>query len=198
MTRFYLLRHGETDWNRDGNRYCGRTDIGLSEEGQRQIHNTALRLKEVSFDAIYSSTLQRAVLSAQALQTHHKLDITRDERLVEIDFGQWEGWKGAQISERDPQGWKLWITEPELYPAGGSGETAGQVADRAASFFAEISKRHEGGCVAVVAHNTLFRIYLARMLEMPMRNYRNLSKDNTGISIIELQAEQFRLIQLNG
>lgn len=198
MARFYLLRHGETDWNRNGNRYCGRTDIGLSEEGKKQIHTTALRLKDISFEAIYCSPLQRAVLSAQALQAHHGLTIVQDERLIEIDFGQWEGWTVPQIQERDPEGWTRWVTDPELVPAGGNGETAGGVADRTASFFEEISERHGESPVAVVAHNTLLRVYLARMLEMPMANYRKLSKDNTGISIIDLHSGQFRLIQLNG
>lgn len=198
MTRFYLLRHGETDWNRDGNRYCGRTDIGLSTVGKEQVVRTAERLSQVKLDALYCSPLQRAQLSAKPISLLHSLDIQQDERIIEIDFGLWEGLTVSQIKESDPEGWNRWIHDPSDSPAGRTGETAAGVFERTRLFFEEACARHADQTVAVVAHNTLLRIYVAGLLEMPLRNYRKLSKDNTGITILDLSENGCRLVQLNG
>ena len=67
MGPFYLVRHGETEWNSE-NRMCGRTDVPLSEAGRRQAESLAERLKPIPFEALYSSPLQRARETARLYQ----------------------------------------------------------------------------------------------------------------------------------
>src|SRR5882757_8111316 len=88
MLNVYFLRHGETPWNAAGNRYCGRTDVPLTEKGLGQAAFVREQLKNVSFEAIYSSPLQRAWHTARIAGGGR--EVILDERLTEADFGNWE------------------------------------------------------------------------------------------------------------
>jgi broad specificity phosphatase PhoE len=89
MLSVYLLRHGETTYNADGNRYCGRTDASLTNKGIQQAEGVYQRLTGEKIDAVYSSPLSRAHLTAQ-IATGSK-QVQTDERIIEVDFGNWEG-----------------------------------------------------------------------------------------------------------
>ncbi|RYZ25912.1 MAG: histidine phosphatase family protein, partial [Sphingobacteriales bacterium] len=87
MLTVYLLRHGQTAWNADNNRYCGRTDIPLTDKGIAQAKLVSEQLEGLKLDGVYSSPLQRAALTA-SLATNRT--VITDDRLIEADFGQWE------------------------------------------------------------------------------------------------------------
>src|SRR5688500_12019612 len=89
MLNVYFLRHGQTAYNADNNRYCGRTDIPLTEKGIAQAELVQQQLKDISFDAVYSSPLQRAYRTAKIASGEK--DVIKDDRLIEADFGGWEG-----------------------------------------------------------------------------------------------------------
>ncbi|HVU54847.1 MAG TPA: histidine phosphatase family protein, partial [Puia sp.] len=89
MLTVYFLRHGETPFNVDGNRYCGRTDAPLTERGQGQARLVSEQLRGVKLDGVYSSPLQRAFLTARMAGGGR--EVVKDERLIEVDFGKWEG-----------------------------------------------------------------------------------------------------------
>ncbi|CAG7598119.1 Phosphoserine phosphatase 1 [Paenibacillus solanacearum] len=196
MTTFYIVRHGETEWN-STDRYCGSTDISLSEVGAEQAKQTALFLAGTSIDAMYASTLTRAKETAEPIALAKGLNVQTDPRIAEIDFGLWEGLKAREIRAEYPQAWKQWNEEPELYPAGITGESAGTVFRRMSLFFEEIATRHPHERVLVVSHSMSIRIYLAGMLSMPMIAYRRLVHSNTGISILETSKEGMRVLMLN-
>lgn len=187
MTVIYLLRHGETTWNQDGNRYAGRTDVPLNDTGRAQAASAAIRLAEIRFTAAYCSPLQRSRETAEIVASAHTLAVTTDPRLFEIDFGTWEGKSRDQIMRDDPAGWERWNTDPTDVPAGGTGETGGSAAARMADFVANHAKGDE--IILIVGHNTLNRLYIAQSLGMPLRNYRLLRQSNAGISILEPLAE---------
>ncbi|MCH5599789.1 histidine phosphatase family protein [Niabella ginsengisoli] len=87
ILKVYLLRHGQTAWNADNNRYCGRTDIPLTSLGVQQAEAVKAQLDGISIDAAYASPLIRARTTAEI--ACGKKVIT-DERLIEADFGLWE------------------------------------------------------------------------------------------------------------
>lgn len=197
MTRYYLMRHGETDWNRDRNRYSGRSDIGLSEQGIRQAEQTALYLKAVGFERIFASGLQRAVDTARPIAALHRLDVERDDRLTEADFGRWEGMRHAEIVDRYPESWRSWLDDPSTTQAGMTGETAMQVFQRMNGFFEEQTRRYPEGNILVVSHSTAIRLYLAGVLSMTFPSYRQLVLSNVGISVLEAAHGTVRLVQFN-
>lgn len=104
MTRFYLLRHGETSWNLEGNRYCGRTDVPLSPAGRDQADRVARALRDVPFAAAFCSPLRRSRDTAESFAAPRPLPVVPDDRLAEIDFGAWEGKTRAEIERTDPDG----------------------------------------------------------------------------------------------
>ncbi|MCF2487563.1 histidine phosphatase family protein [Dyadobacter sp. CY347] len=196
MLTVYLLRHGETFYNADGNRYCGATDIGLTEKGIQQAYYASEMLKDITFDAIYASPLQRAFNTAKvASQTEN---VIADTRLTEANFGSWEGKTRAEFVEENPELWSQWSDDPDHTKAGGSGETALEVVQRVDDFFTEKERQHDGETILVVAHNAVNRFYMAYKLGMPLKNYRRLVQDNSTVTIFSLGgAEPFSLLKLN-
>src|SRR5687768_9368051 len=88
MLKIFLLRHGETAYNADNNRYCGRTDLPLTPKGIRQAKEVKRQMEGIELAAVYSSPLQRAYTTALIASGKEAI---RDERLIEADFGEWEG-----------------------------------------------------------------------------------------------------------
>jgi len=197
MLHVYLLRHGETAWNADGNRYCGRTDLPLTEKGVLQARTVGSRLAGISFDAIYSSPLRRAVDTA--LLAGRGMEVKKAPQLIEVDFGSWEGkTKEAFISENEDL-WNRWNETPETSRAGGTGETAMEVVLRADDFYQRILQLHDSGNILVVGHNGINRLYLSYKLGMPLRNYRKFFLDNAAVTWFTLDTDgQMVLKCLNG
>jgi len=117
--RLFLLRHGETDWNRE-RRHQGRTDTPLSEIGRTQAEAAARELKEHPIKAVYASPLRRARDTAAVIAASHGLEVETDEAFQELHFGRWEGLTREEIAARDPQLFQQWrATLHEFtYPGG--------------------------------------------------------------------------------
>lgn len=196
MLNVYLLRHGETAWNADGNRYCGRTDLPLADKGIKQAQLVREQLKDISFDAVYSSPLQRAYCTAKIASGGK--EVIRDERLIEADFGQWEGKTKEQFIEENKELWEKWMSDPVQAKAGGTGETALEVISRVNDFFTEALHRHPNGTILVVGHNGVNRLYLSYKLGMPVKYYRRIIQHNSSVTIFMLSKDsELTLVHLN-
>ena len=193
----YLLRHGETAYNADGNRYCGRTDVPLTEKGVSQAQRVAEMLRGRRIDAVYASPLERAYRTAEIVSGGQH-PVIRDPRLIELDFGAWEGKTRTEFVAEAPALWDAWNADPATACAGGTGDTGLQVVERVDDFFAEMQRRHNGGTIVVVAHNGVNRLYLAHQLGMPLRHYRRLVQENSAITLVRFGGgEPFSLLKLN-
>lgn len=196
MLNVYLLRHGETAWNADGNRYCGRTDLPLTERGVEQARSVSRQLEGTSFDAVYASPLQRACRTAQIASGGR--DVITDERLIEADFGLWEGKTKEQFIVENEELWSGWMNDPTHAKAGGTGETALDVVRRVNAFYDSLLEKHRTGNVLVVAHNGVNRFYLAHKLGMNLKHYRKLVQDNSSVTLFTLDEEgELTLMRLN-
>ena len=90
----YVVRHGQTDWNVQGF-IQGSTNIELNSTGIEQANKTAELLKDIDFSAIYSSPLKRTLDTARAINKYHNVDIITDNRIIERNFGDFEGTKNV-------------------------------------------------------------------------------------------------------
>lgn len=192
MLNVYLLRHGETPWNVDNNRYCGTTDIGLTEKGLAQAYEVKDRMKDIPVTAVYSSPLQRAHITANIIANR---EAVADGRLHEVNFGSWEGKTREEFDEHDRRAWEVWIHDPTHSRAGGSGETGQEVVERMTGFFEGLRQQHAEGNVLIVAHNGANRLFACNKLEMPLRNYQRLWWENASITLFTLDERgiiQFR------
>lgn len=144
MTTFILVRHGETDWNRDGI-WQGHGDPPLNEVGRRQAVELAERLAGTAIDALYSSDLRRAYETAEIIAAAKGLEITANPDLREIDVGSWSGLTRAQIEERFPG------MERQ------DGEASDAFDARAVGVLRRIASAHDGHQVLVVTHGGVIR-----------------------------------------
>ncbi len=184
MLTIYLLRHGETRWNAEGNKYCGRTDLPLTEKGIDQAESVHRKLKGITFDACYSSPLKRSLHTARIVSG--RSDVTTDSRLQEVDFGLWEGKPKEVFIPENKALWQSWITDPTNVQAGATGETAGQVVNRVDSFFQSLVADRQGQTILVTGHNGVNRLFLSYKLEMPLKNYQKFYLDNASVTIFTL------------
>lgn len=187
MLNIYLLRHGETAMNADGNRYCGRTDVALTEKGIEQANMVKNQLQNIEFDAVYSSPLIRASHTAEIACNGKK--VIRDERLIEVDFGKWEGKTRAEFISENPGIWDQWCKDPTNIKAGEKGETAMEVVQRVNSFFEQLLANYPNGNIMVVGHNGINRLFLAWKLSMELKNYRRILQENSSITLFSLDVD---------
>ena len=191
----FLLRHGQTAWNADNNRYCGRSDISLTAKGIQQAELVRDQLKGFTFDGVYSSPLERAFMTAVIASG---VDVKKDQRLIEADFGDWEKKTKEEFIAENPSLWTNWMDDPAVHRAGGTGETGLEIVTRVNDFFRELVQKHHSGNILVAAHNGVNRLYLAYKLGMPLKNYRMLVQDNASITMFRLSSGgSFTLEHLN-
>ncbi len=149
-TIFWLLRHGQTDWNLQG-RYQGQADPPLNQTGLEEAGRAARILASRPLRAIYSSDLLRARQTAEIIARAAGEQVRLEPRLREVCLGEWEGQLFNEIRLRYPAE----IQERELHPVSSrppGGETLAELWQRVKSAMAEIAARHPGEEVALVSH----------------------------------------------
>jgi alpha-ribazole phosphatase len=191
--RLILVRHGEPVAAARGRCY-GKLDIRLSKRGREQTLLTARELKTAAINAIYTSTLRRARESAEIVARVLGLEIYIEERLCEIDFGEFEGLSYDQVAERYPKQYRAWMETPTEITFPG-GENFMQMRRRVLQATADIRSSHVGQTVAIVAHGGVCRIILAEALQMPPRNIFSLDQSYAAVSMIDYY-EQTPVVRL--
>jgi alpha-ribazole phosphatase len=166
MTRFCLIRHGQTDWNREG-RYQGQSDVPLNETGRTQAYNIARQLDHQAFAAIYTSDLRRARETAEIIANALHLSYLLDSRLREINQGEWEGQQVEVIKARYAELWNRRTEDPaSVRPPGG--ETVGEVASRAATAMDDLAHLHPGASILVVSHGLTLATIICQVRAVPV------------------------------
>ncbi|MDO8106409.1 histidine phosphatase family protein [Isoptericola sp. b441] len=176
MGEIVLVRHGETAWSRSG-RHTGLTDVPLTELGRRQAADLSARLADLHPDRVVASPLRRASETAELGGLVPEID----ERLVEWDYGAYEGLTTPEIRERRGDRWTVFRDGVE--PGDTPGESLEQVAARAAAVLADVAPTVDaGGTVVLVAHGHLLRVLASRWLELPPEAGQRLVLDAASIS----------------
>jgi broad specificity phosphatase PhoE len=176
MTRLVLLRHGATDWNRDG-RYQGQADPPLNAEGWEQARRVAERLDSHRFEAIYSSDLQRAEATARMISSRNGTLLSIDSRLREIHLGEWEGMLASDIQRQYPEAWAAREGDPVGFRVPG-GETVCEVAARMSAAVDDIAARHPQGLVLLVSHGLALATLVCQARGLPLHQAREVIPDN--------------------
>jgi probable phosphoglycerate mutase len=149
MTTIHLVRHGETDWNREL-RWQGHSNVPLNERGRTQARKLADTLSGTPFAAVYSSDLRRASETARIVADRLSLPVQTDEDLREIDVGSWEGFTLADLEARVPDAVARWEEKGEHGWEDGESHAAMMV--RVRNAIGSIAARHEGERVLVFSH----------------------------------------------
>lgn len=184
VSELWLVRHGETEWSRDG-RHTSTTDLPLTEHGVEVAHALAPRLADTEFAQVYTSPRQRARVTADLVGFG---DAEVDEDLVEWQYGEYEGISTAVIRETVP-GWTMWS-----HPTPG-GETADQLAERLDRVVARV--RSCAGRTLVFGHGHALRALTARWLEQPVTEGKYYRLDTSTLSVLGWERETPVLLRWN-
>lgn len=167
----YFLRHGETTASQTGG-YCGESDPDLTAAGLEMAQAFADAYQDNPWEAVYVSPMRRTIATATPLCTAIGLDMHLREGLREIRYGQWEGKDQAYVQTHYADDYVRWLAEPAWNPPTG-GETAVELASRAALVIAEIQQTCPSGHVLVVSHKATIRIILCSLLGIDLGRYRD-------------------------
>ncbi len=188
MTHLVLVRHGQTNWNREG-RYQGQADPPLNEAGRQQARALAAQLAGRSFEAIYSSDLQRARETAGILAQTFRLSISLDPRLREVSLGEWEGQLGHDIAAAYPEAWEERRRDP-VYARPPGGETVAEVAARVWAATDDIARSHPHSSVLIVSHGLALATLLVKAWNRSIEQVFDLVLENAQVEEIEWQSAE--------
>lgn len=190
MTRVVLARHGETVWHED-NRYAGRTDVPLTARGHRQSERLATWAADARLEAIWCSPLSRARETAARAAQATGLGLQVDPRLCELDFGRGEGLTLAEMEREFPAAVAAFHADPVAHHLPGGEDPHAAIA-RALACLDDIGRTHPRGRVLVVAHTTLIRLVLCRLLGVPVGDYRRVFPFVANVALTELDLRDGR------
>jgi len=161
MATFYLVRHGQTAWNRD-ERFRGRADTPLSETGFKEAEKVAGTLAEKGVDHIYASPLSRAVQTMGPLAKKLGKDVVPYQDIIDMDFGEWEGLPVTEAEKKYPELFETWKHEPHKVTFPG-GESLSQVQARVMRAFSRLAVEFRDSSVAVCSHRVVCKLAMLGM-----------------------------------
>jgi alpha-ribazole phosphatase len=183
LARFFLVRHGETIWNRQ-RKYQGQSDIPLTDEGRIQARTLSERLKDEKIDVIYASNLDRTIETAEIIAKNHGRKVLTAPLMRELSFGIWEGMTYDEIIQKWPQEFEKWQDDPynEKPP---EGETLTELCERVSKFLMEAANKHPDSRILVVSHAGPIRAVLSVLLNLKQDFFWKFKISNTSLTIIE-------------
>jgi 2,3-bisphosphoglycerate-dependent phosphoglycerate mutase len=190
VTELLLVRHGETDWNRE-RRFQGHADPPLNETGREQALALAAELTGEGIELVYTSDLARAHETAEIVAARLGADVRPLRDLREIDVGEWEGLTWPEIEERYPEGARSWHDRGYGWE---SGETYEQLGDRVVAALRRIADDHPSQRVLVIGHGGTIRATRAFIegLSVPESRKRSRAMGNCEVFRVVTEDGTFR------
>jgi broad specificity phosphatase PhoE len=195
MTKVYLVRHGQTEWNKEL-KFRGRSDIPLNEEGRREAAAIADALKEKDIRAIYTSPLRRSIETAQPVADFFHLEIVTVRELIDICYGDWEGLAYDEVKRRYADTYNMWEQCPDMvqFP---NGETLDEVGERSFFAFKGIVKKNPGRSILIIPHRVINKVLLCALLDLNNSQFWKVKQDTGCINLIEYSDQKVVLVKMN-
>ena len=193
--RILLLRHAETDWNRE-RRFQGWRDVPLSATGREQAESAARLLAATRIDAVWSSPLARARDTAAIIAAPHRLAVQESEAFREMGFGDWEGLTRDEVRERFPDAHRAWAEAPHEATWPGA-ETLAAVRARALAGLEALRAAHTGQTICLVSHGITGRLLILEALGLGPDRLWSFQLSSTGISELEFRDDWTTLHRMN-
>ena len=188
MGKWYLVRHGESEWNQQG-RILGHADVGLSELGRRQVELLSTRMAGESIDAAYASDLSRAVDTANGMLGERDVPLITDPDLREFSYGAWEGLTLKEVNEQDPVLFDARFTRGDNAFAATGGENSEEILKRVQHFIKGVEERHSPDeNLLIVGHGGSMRALALCLLGLNDESMWKLRMSNASVSIISNQS----------
>jgi broad specificity phosphatase PhoE len=194
MTTVYLVRHGQTAWNRE-EVFRGRADIPLNETGRKEALLTGQYLRGVKVNSLHSSPLSRALETAEAIARYQGKEVQILEGLIDMDFGGWQGISHEVVRERYEELYRQWKESPHLvrFP---EGESLEEVRERALRAIHDVVRDHSDEKLVMVSHRVVNKTVICGLLGLNNSHFWEIGQDTGCINVLEF-GEGFTLRCLN-
>lgn len=179
MKTIYLVRHGETQANRDGV-FRGRGEAPLSPAGLKQAEELRAHFADLGVQRVFSSPLQRAAATAAACFPGRAVEL--QELVNNLDLGRWAGRRKKEIAAEEPELWRRWLEEPERMSFPG-GESLAAVKARTRAFNLVLAAAPEER-IAVVSHRSVLKALLAEALGLGEQWFWKFHLDNASLTVL--------------
>ncbi len=181
----YFIRHGQTDWNAAG-KMQGQTDIPLNETGIAEAINSKNKVDALVFDAAYSSTLRRAMHTAEIILGDNKHKLTHDHRLMERNYGIFEGEHYLEYE-------KMKSAHSSLFPE--KGESREKFVERIKGFIDEKYHSHHSQSIIIFSHGGVYRALLSALFGLTWEQYKEYKIRNCELKHLRLSTGKAQLIE---
>jgi probable phosphoglycerate mutase len=196
MTRIIVVRHGHVEWLAP-ERFRGHAELPLSDLGRRQAQAVAGYIAATwQPEAVYTSPLGRCRETAAAIAALLHFEPQPVDGLVDIDYGEWQGLTRDEAEQRWRGEIGLWFRSPHLAVIP-RGETLAAVLSRATAALRDIVRHHRDGTVALVGHDSVNRVLLLFVLELPLSRYWHLRKDPCCVNELLFDNGSFAIGSIN-
>lgn len=195
--RLILIRHGETERNRQ-RRVQGRSDVAMNRVGRGQAEAIALALRGEKIQALYSSPLQRCLVTARAISRLLGVAIEVEPGLQELNTGELDGLTAEEIASRYGSFWQQWHSNQLGWAQFPGGETLAEAQQRAWAAIQGIKERHGQGTVLVVGHQFIIMVIVLQALELDLSHFRKLRPlANGALTILDFGEDGVTLTRYN-
>jgi phosphoserine phosphatase len=195
MTSIYLVRHGQTAWNKE-EIFRGRSEVPLNETGLREASLAAEYFRGMEVQAIYSSPLARALQTAQKIAEEVGQKVVPLEGIIDMSFGTWEGQPLRDVQKSDGERYRQWTEAPHLLKIPG-GESLDEVRGRAMAALEEVIRPHSGKTVVLVSHRVVNKVLICGILGLDNSHFWQIGQAETAINLIRFRNETYFLSLLN-
>lgn len=192
VTHLYIVRHGETEWNRKG-LLQGQLDSPLSELGLQQAKALQNYFRSIRYDTLVCSDLNRAVRTAEIIDADKNSAIVKDCRLRERNLGVAQGLTTSDFASKYPDEYKGFSQGNENFQIR-DGESIRQRFERSISCILECSERFAGKSVVIVTHGGVLDSIFRYIVEMPLTKQRTFSLFNASVNVIQVQDSSWNIM----
>lgn len=195
MAKIYIVRHGQTAWNKE-KVFRGRVDVPLNEQGLREAEAVGEALKNAGIGFVYASPLSRAVQTATPVAKRASLEVIRSDGIIDMNFGPWEGKRLAEVEKEDPERFRAWVERPEKLVIPG-GETLDDVKDRAIKAIHEIAERHPDDTGMVVSHRVVCKLLVLGLMGLGPDKFWNIQQDTACMNLFLIRDGRATMFLVN-
>lgn len=193
MTKLYMTRHGQTEWNFEG-RMQGQMDSRLTELGEQQAKWLGERLNDIDLDIIISSSSGRAFRTAELIRGERNIEIITNDNLKEIHFGEWQGKLHEEVKRIWPEEYKNLWEYPHLYTPSG-GESFLELIERVSNEVEKIISKYKEKNILIVAHGIVLKGLIAYFENKHLKDFwEGAFMHSTCLNIVEIRNDSREIV----
>jgi broad specificity phosphatase PhoE len=193
MLTLYIVRHGETDWNKEG-RIQGRLNSQLTEKGRHNAKVLGERLKDIDFAKIITSPSGRTIETTELIVKDRDMLVQTNERIMEMDMGPWQGLLKSEIRAQYPEAYECFMNRPELYQ-NENAESFIDIYKRAVDFLHELKSSNQTGNLLIISHGLFIKALFLTIKGIEIKDFwTEPTVEGTSLSIVKIDATETKLL----